>query len=156
MATSSILGIERAARQAPGRDSEALGPSDSSDSGSDVAGIELQDDGDPAMPADAATREDSVHSNASHESIGPGIDSDAAGTGERRSAAGDAGREANDISPDHIEGGLPEEGDDAIDDPDDPDDSDDLGGLDAATDGSGDDDKDDDEDEEADDRPAAA
>ena len=38
MTNSSILGGERAARQAPGRDVDALGPSDSSDSGSDVQG----------------------------------------------------------------------------------------------------------------------
>jgi hypothetical protein len=38
MTSSSILGGERAARQAPGRDADALGPSDSSDSGSDVQG----------------------------------------------------------------------------------------------------------------------
>ncbi|HEU4460916.1 MAG TPA: chemotaxis protein [Methylibium sp.] len=107
MATSSILGADRAPQQAAGRDNEALGPSDSSDSASDVAGIDELDSGDPSMPVDAAIRGDSRHPDTSLESIGPGIDADAAGTGERRSAAGDAGsREASDIAPDRIEGGM--------------------------------------------------
>ena len=37
MARSSILGASHAPTQAPGRDGAALGPSDGSDSGSDVA-----------------------------------------------------------------------------------------------------------------------
>ena len=38
MSHSSILGGDRAPQQAPGRDADTLGPSDSSDSGSDVQG----------------------------------------------------------------------------------------------------------------------
>lgn len=105
MATSSILGADRAPQQAKGRDNEALGPSDTSDSASDIAGLDELDSGDPAMPVDVALRGDSERPVTSLESIGPGIDADAAGTGERRSAASDAGIEAADISPDRIEGG---------------------------------------------------
>jgi hypothetical protein len=47
MAHSSILGADRAPSQAQGRDLEALGPSDTSDSGSDVQGVL-----DLASPAD--------------------------------------------------------------------------------------------------------
>jgi hypothetical protein len=78
MARSSILGADRAPAQAPGRDSGALGPSDSSDSGSDIQGkLDLsggRDEFGTVQP-------------------GPGSDSDAEGTGER---------EAGDIAPDHV------------------------------------------------------
>ena len=73
MAYSSILGAETAATQPSGRDSELLGPSDSSDSGSDAVG----------------TAE--IHA-----------DSDAAGTGERGSVTPGEGREGGDILPDRI------------------------------------------------------
>ena len=50
MGTSSILGGTPAPSQAEGRDTDALGPSDSSDSGSDIQGERLaateSDDGD--------------------------------------------------------------------------------------------------------------
>ena len=39
MATSSILGGDKAAEKPAGKDAESLGPSDSSDSGSDTAGL---------------------------------------------------------------------------------------------------------------------
>ena len=92
MATNSITGADRAPSQASGRDVEALGPSDSSDSGSDVQG-EL----DLASPTDldeitAATQ--------------PGMDSDSdsGGTGERGSALLDEdAREGNDILPDRVQ-----------------------------------------------------
>lgn len=93
MATSSILGADRAPSQAAGRDVEALGPSDSSDSGSDVQG-EL----DLAPPTDL---DDTVFGT-----VQPGLesDSDSAGTGERGAALPDeAGREAGDILPDRIQ-----------------------------------------------------
>ena len=38
MARSSIMGGERAPQQAKGRNADSLGPSDSSDSGSDILG----------------------------------------------------------------------------------------------------------------------
>ena len=56
MARSSLLGIDPAPTAAPGRDAASLGPGDSSDSGSDVAGLE--DDADPAVPVDVALRGD--------------------------------------------------------------------------------------------------
>jgi len=73
MAYSSILGAETAPTLPSGRDAELLGPSDSSDSGSDAMG----------------TAE--VHA-----------DSDAAGTGERSSVSPRDGREGGDILPDRI------------------------------------------------------
>jgi hypothetical protein len=74
MAYSSILGADKAPTQPSGRDSELLGPSDNSDSGSDTVGT--------------------------HEAH---ADSDMAGTGERGSVTpdGDA-REGGDILPDRI------------------------------------------------------
>jgi hypothetical protein len=102
-AHSSLLGIDEVPTMAEGRDNAALGPSDSSDSGSDIAGLDTQDEGDPGMPIDAALRPDSVHAISPAETFAPGAGSDAAGSGERRSAAGDAGvRDAGDISPDRI------------------------------------------------------
>lgn len=73
MAYSSILGAETAPTQPSGRDAELLGPSDSSDSGSDAVG----------------TAE--IHA-----------DSDASGTGERGSVTPGEGREGGDILPDRI------------------------------------------------------
>jgi len=90
MAKSSILGGERATTQSIGRDADALGPSDSSDSGSDIQGQPELDFGDRDDRTGAA--------HADH-----GSDSDAAGTGERGSALGDEVEEGADISPDRIE-----------------------------------------------------
>ncbi|TFY96256.1 hypothetical protein [Ramlibacter rhizophilus] len=73
MAYSSILGADKAPTQASGRDSDALGPSDNSDSGSDAIGTS------------------ELHA-----------DSDASGTGERGSVSGGEGREGGDILPDHV------------------------------------------------------
>ena len=91
MARSSILGAERAATQAAGRDSRALGPSDSSDSGSDVqTEIDLPDLND-------------VRDEFGGVLPGPTGDSDSAGTGERGSALPEERvREGADIAPDRI------------------------------------------------------
>lgn len=89
---SSILGGERAPEQAEGRDVEALGPSDTSDSGSDIRG-EL----DLAQPTDL--------DNPIFGSEQPGLesDSDSAGTGERGAALLDEeADEARDIRPDSV------------------------------------------------------
>ena len=90
MATSSILGGERAPTTPSGRDTDALGPSDSSDSGSDVQGergFDALDEGQ--IGGDRADL---------------GSDSDALGTGERGSAVRDAEiLEGADIAPDRIE-----------------------------------------------------
>ena len=59
MARSSLLGVDPAAREPAGRDKASLGPGDNSDSGSDVAGLEGDDDGaDPGLPVDVALRDD--------------------------------------------------------------------------------------------------
>jgi len=74
MAHSSILGADTAPAQPSGRDAEALGPSDNSDSGSDAIGT---------FEAHA--------------------DSDAVGTGERGAVTpGVEGREGGDILPDRV------------------------------------------------------
>ena len=89
MAHSSITGADFAPIRPSGRGADVLGPSDSSDSGSDAVGTD-----------------------EAHE------DSDAAGTGERGSVAGAEPREGGDILPDRVkrlpgdeeeeEEGLPE------------------------------------------------
>jgi len=90
MATSSILGGERASIKSSGRDVDALGPSDTSDSGSDIQGERsmstLPDNPGElgALVADGQT------------------DSDASGTGERASATGSDSVDGADILPDRI------------------------------------------------------
>lgn len=90
MATSSILGGTPAPSQAKGRGTDALGPSDSSDSGSDVSNERRMATGadDPdelgATPAEA------------------GSDTDRFGTGERASATPGHDHEAADILPDRV------------------------------------------------------
>ena len=93
MSQSSILGGEHAPSQARGRDAGALGPSDSSDSGSDIQGGgwpggTLDEDG-LAVAGVPVARE---------------ADSDAAGTGERASATPDGVTDAADIVPDRVLG----------------------------------------------------
>lgn len=73
MATSSIVGADIAPEQPSGRDADALGPSDNSDSGSDAIGT---------FEAHA--------------------DSDSVGTGERGSVTPGEAREGADILPDHV------------------------------------------------------
>lgn len=80
MATSSILGGDRVPVQPAGMDVASLGPSDSTDSGSDILG---------AFDVDELSS-----------------DSDAEGTGERRSVDPFNVRSDADILPDHIEGPL--------------------------------------------------
>lgn len=77
MATSSILGGERVPVQPAGTDVASLGPSDSTDSGSDTRG---------------AFDEDELAS-----------DTDAEGTGERGALDGRGVRSDADILPDHVE-----------------------------------------------------
>lgn len=104
MARSSIYGADRAPTEAPGRDVEALGPSDSSDSGSDVQG-EL----DLAPPVDL--------DQPVFGTVQPGLESgsDAAGTGERGAALPDeAAEDGADIMPDDVRS-LSEEAEDSED-----------------------------------------
>ncbi|VTU27057.1 hypothetical protein H6CHR_02720 [Variovorax sp. PBL-H6] len=106
MATSSILGGEHAPAEPRGTDVDSLGPSDTSDSGSDV-----QTDGSRrAVPDGSAEGALPI----SHDS-----DSDSTGTGERASADTTASSDDADILPDRI-GTVPYDvGDvtDAVDDP---------------------------------------
>ncbi len=89
MATSSILGGTRAPTQSSGRDTDALGPSDSSDSGSDVQGERAFD----------ALDEGGVGGDRASLSS----DTDAAGTGERGAAVYDGNAvEGADIGLDRI------------------------------------------------------
>lgn len=78
MASSSILGGQHLPEHVRGKDTNALGPSDNSDSGSDAQGAY----GDDEMSSD----------------------SDAAGTGERASVGPGLDPSDADILPDHVEG----------------------------------------------------
>ena len=90
MSNSSLLGGSSAPTWAEGRDVDALGPSDSSDSGSDVQGERrMATEGDNpgelgGMPVEL------------------GSDSDSGGTGERGSATGESIRDGADILPDRV------------------------------------------------------
>ena len=99
MGHSSLLGIDPVPTRAAGRDTDLLGPGDSSDSGSDMMGIADTDQADPGAPVDVALRDDMPHTGLAPESLGGS--SDSSGTGERRSGS-DAGREAADIGVDRI------------------------------------------------------
>ena len=102
MAQSSLFGGERALREPKGRDTAALGPSDSSDSGSDLAGLNDPETTDPGLPVDVALSGDRPHGLWGSESLS-GSASDVAGTGERRSAGSNAGaQEARDIGVDRV------------------------------------------------------
>lgn len=91
MATSSILGGTPAPAQAEGKDNDMLGPSDSSDSGSDVHGERSM-----------ATQPDD-ESMLGGQPVELSSDTDMAGTGERSGAISDGSRDANDILPDRVE-----------------------------------------------------
>jgi hypothetical protein len=100
MATSSILGGQPVQRQPAGTDVDALGPSDSSDTGSDVQ-LQRRMPTAPDAPDELGAvpvRRDST--------------TDATGTGERASAAGDAERsDGADIAPPGTEQLIDEEDD---------------------------------------------
>jgi hypothetical protein len=118
-------GVERAAAEPEGRETAALGPSDSTDSGSDLAGIDALDTSDPTMPVDVAISRDIERPLTSPDVLGSGS-SDAAGTGERRAAGSDSGGpDGADVSVDRVFDPLAE-GD--LDEDEDPD----LGFVDAA------------------------
>ena len=90
MSHSSILGGERAPQQARGRDAETLGPSDTSDSGSDIQGASR-------LKTDAEEGELGGATPVSNDS-----DSDSMGTGERAEAVPEGARDGADIAPDRI------------------------------------------------------
>lgn len=117
MGHSSLLGTETAATEPAGRDTATLGPSDSSDSGSDLAGLGARSGGDPAAPVDVALRADSENPLLSPDALAA-AGSDAAGTGERRGVDDGGAREAADIGVDRIVTPHREAGDDAADEAD--------------------------------------
>lgn len=83
MARSSLLGIDPAAPEPAGRDKASLGPSDSSDSGSDMAGLESDDDdADPGLPVDVALRD----GQAAPLPLGESLPASEGGTGVRDGA----------------------------------------------------------------------
>jgi hypothetical protein len=90
MSQSSFVGGGRAPQQAKGRGADLLGPSDTSDSGSDIqSASRLKTDAvEGALGGATPIERDS--------------DSDSMGTGERRSAVPGSGRDSADIRPDRI------------------------------------------------------
>ncbi len=101
MKQTDLPGLDTESEERSGRTDAHLGASDSSDSVSDLARSDLMDDGDPYAPVDVALRDDAMRSSTSANSDGSAI-RDAAGTGESRSAAGDAGEEAADVGVDRV------------------------------------------------------
>ena len=101
MKSRNLASIDTEADETSGRTDAHLGPSDSSDSASDLAGLDGMDDDDPNVPVDVALREDGRRSLSSAETMS-GAASDSAGTGESRSAGADAGVEAADVGVDRV------------------------------------------------------
>jgi hypothetical protein len=91
-----------------GHGTDALGPSDSSDSGSDLQGPGLYEIDADVIGLDRGTNEDVPHSGGAGRDVGDSnldSDSDASGTGERAAAGRDLNDEAgSDIAPDHLLG----------------------------------------------------
>ncbi len=105
MAKSNILGGDEIPVVPPGHSTADLGPSDSSDSGSDIAGAGGLAD-DVGLGNESGTTSDMDLGHGAGPDVGDSnldSDTDAAGTGERRGAGrDDSSREANDIKPDKI------------------------------------------------------
>lgn len=92
-----------------GHGTGALGPSDTSDSGSDLQGPGIyEDDADTRLGLDTGTNADISHGPGAGRDVGDAnldSDSDAGGTGERASAGRDTDAEAgSDIAPDRLIG----------------------------------------------------
>lgn len=119
MAKSSIQGANPAPAEPAGRDTASLGPGDSSDSGSDMMGIEDSEGGDPGLATDVAARDELGGASL----LPPDAltsSSDATGTGESRSAGGDSGKQDGwDIGVDRVfTPGVADADADAEEDPD--------------------------------------
>lgn len=116
-----------------GHGTAALGPSDSSDSGSDLQGPGLYESDADVIGLDLGTNEDMAHTPGAGQDVGDAnldSDTDAGGTGERAAAGRDTDAEAgSDIAPDRILGSSAPLPADALDRiaADDADDSDDDG-----------------------------
>lgn len=91
-----------------GHGTRALGPSDTSDSGSDLQGPGIYESEADLLGLDSGTNEDVAHGIGAGRDIGDAnldSDSDASGTGERASAGRDIDVEAgSDIAPDRLIG----------------------------------------------------
>ncbi len=91
-----------------GHGTEALGPSDSSDSGSDLQGPGFYENDADVIGLDRGTNEDMPHAGGAGRDIGDAnldSDTDAGGTGERAAAGRDTDDEAGcDIAPDRLIG----------------------------------------------------
>jgi hypothetical protein len=108
MGTSPLAdGGTRTPKRVAGTGTDALGPSDTSDSGSDITGAEGAVDTDDFDLA-GGTNDDVRRAPGAGADIGDAnldSDTDSGGTGERAEAGRDTlRREAPDIAPDHIEG----------------------------------------------------
>ena len=90
MSQSSILGGDRAPQQARGRDDDLLGPSDTSDTGSDIQG------------ATRLKTEPAEGQMGGATPIETESDTDSTGTGERAEAVPEGARDGADIAPDRI------------------------------------------------------
>lgn len=105
MAQSPLLGGDRAPQVPGGRSTDVLGPSDTSDSGSDVVGAVGAVDTDE-VGLDGGTNDDIRRSPGAGADLGDAnldADSDAGGTGERAEAGRDTlRRDAPDIMTDQI------------------------------------------------------
>jgi len=119
MAKSSIQGASPAPAEPAGRDAASLGPGDSSDSGSDMMGIEDSEGGDPTLATDVTTRDDLGGASLLPPDALTSA-SDASGTGESRSAGGDSGKQDGwDIGVDRVfTPGVADADADAGEDPD--------------------------------------
>ena len=105
MAQSPLLGGERAPQMPAGRSTDVLGPSDTSDSGSDITGAVGAVDTDE-IGFDGGTNDDIRRAPGAGADIGDAnldANSDAGGTGERAEAGRDTlMRDAPDILPDQV------------------------------------------------------
>ena len=90
MSQSSILGGTHAPQQAEGRDDATLGPSDLSDTGSDILGATRLKTDTPEGEMGGATPIDAES------------DTDSMGTGDRAEAVPEGARDGADIAPDRI------------------------------------------------------
>jgi len=108
MGTSPLAGGgPQVPKRIPGTGTDALGPSDTSDSGSDIVGADGAVDADD-LDLSSGTNEDVRRARGAGADVGDAnldSDSDSSGTGERAEAGRDTlRREAPDIAPDHIVG----------------------------------------------------
>jgi hypothetical protein len=91
-----------------GHGTRALGPSDTSDSGSDLQGPGIYESDADLLGLDSGTNEDATHGTGAGRDVGDAnldSDSDSSGTGERATAGRDTDVEAgSDIAPDRLIG----------------------------------------------------